>query len=191
LSLPLGRPPHRPARPARLGRAGSLELGDERFRMFEVGGDGPLILLAGGWLGRASHWRPLLQWLGEREQRAVALDLPGLGHRAAKGSVFDQTNEVIGAALRQLAEPADQGILVGHSLGAAAVAVYEGEQRDAQVAGLGLCAAGADDAVAGAAGFGPSRRGTWATSAPDAPDAGAPHGPMVVARLALCRRASR
>jgi hypothetical protein len=39
----------------------------------------PLILLAGGWLGGARHWRPMLQELAGRGQRAVALDLPGLG----------------------------------------------------------------------------------------------------------------
>jgi EmrB/QacA subfamily drug resistance transporter len=124
----------------RLARRGSLKVSAGELRTLRVDGAGTLLVFVAGWRRDARFWRGLLEGLGERGQRAVALDLPGLGHPAGEGSLFDQCNEALGEALDQLVDPPDRVILVGHSMGGAAVAIYARERQDPRVAGVTLVA---------------------------------------------------
>ena len=95
-----------------------LELSGHVTRALELEGDGPGIVLLHGWGDSADTWRPLLAELGARGRRAIAVDLPGLGHatKLAQGPVLPQLD----AFAAELVETWADGrpvVVAGNSLG--------------------------------------------------------------------------
>src|SRR5204863_10196337 len=80
-----------------------LELGGFATRALELEGTGPPLVLLHGFADSADTWRLVLAELGRREQRALALDLPGFATAAPlrrEGSVLDQLDAFTADAVR-------------------------------------------------------------------------------------------
>ena len=116
----------------------SLKVDGYRTRALELEGDGPPVLLLHGYGDSADTWRPVLAALGMRDQRALAVDLPGYGlaSRLGPGAVLPQLDAFAGALVERLAEEVGEPVVVvGNSLGGA-VALRAGERADLPIAGL-------------------------------------------------------
>jgi pimeloyl-ACP methyl ester carboxylesterase len=94
-----------------------------RTRELAVAGSGPIVLLAHGFGDAADTWRPVLKFLHDAGQAAVAVDLPGFGHadELAAGELLPQLDAFAAAAMRANAG-AKGVVVVGNSLGAAVAA---------------------------------------------------------------------
>ena len=135
----------------RARRAATAAIGDARRVSFRFGlsglrwGErGPVVLMLHGWEGAAQQFRPLVAPLLAAGRQVIALDAPA--HRGSPGD--EATLMGFARALGQVAvEVRDLESVVGHSLGAAAVAIALSRGMDAQravlVAALGLPAAAA------------------------------------------------
>jgi len=86
-----------------------------RLRWF-VGGEGPSLLLLHGLGGAASNWIELAPELA-RENRVIAVDLPGHGGSSPLPALpnLEPFADRVGLVLRS--EAADPAVVVGHSLG--------------------------------------------------------------------------
>jgi len=86
-----------------------------RLRWF-VGGEGPSLLLLHGLGGAASNWIELAPELA-RENRVIAVDLPGHGGSSPLPALpnLEPFADRVGLVLRR--EAADPAVVVGHSLG--------------------------------------------------------------------------
>jgi pimeloyl-ACP methyl ester carboxylesterase len=106
-------------------------------RVLELEGDGPPLVLFHGWADSADTWRRLLDGLGRRERRAIAVDLPGFGtaDRLARDTpVMEQLDEFAHEVVAYASE-GGAPVVSGNSLGGAVslrLAVREG----AQLAGI-------------------------------------------------------
>ena len=109
-----------------------------RTRVLELEGNGPPLLLLHGYGDSADTWRPVLDALGMRDRRAVAVDLPGYG-RAARldpGAVLPQLDAFAAELVERLAEEAGEPVVVaGNSLGGA-IALRLGERAELPIAGI-------------------------------------------------------
>lgn len=87
-------------------------------RALELEGDGPPLLLLHGWADSADTWRVVLDRLGRRDRRALAVDLPGFGtaDRLERGAVLPQLDRFAEAAVEYLA-PSGGAVVAGNSLG--------------------------------------------------------------------------
>jgi pimeloyl-ACP methyl ester carboxylesterase len=85
-------------------------------RVLELEGDGPGLVLLHGWGDSADTWRPLLALLGERDRRAIAVDLPGYGHAdpLGDGPVLPQLDAFVAELIEDWGGPV---VLCGNSLG--------------------------------------------------------------------------
>lgn len=84
---------------------------------------GPVALLVHGWGGHAAQLLPLARALAQHGLRPVLLEMPAHGHSPGATSNLPQfTRAVEYAAARLQQEGHAIGVLVGHSLGASAVA---------------------------------------------------------------------
>jgi len=110
-----------------------LELGGFETRALELEGGGPPLVLLHGFADSADTWRLVLAELARREQRAVALDLPGFATAAPlrEGEpVLPQLDAFAADAIRYAAGPRDERVVVaGNSLGGA-LALRAGERDD-------------------------------------------------------------
>ncbi|HEU4657228.1 MAG TPA: alpha/beta fold hydrolase [Capillimicrobium sp.] len=99
-----------------------LELDGFATRALELEGDGPPLLLLHGYADSADTWRRLLDRLGARGRRALAVDLPGFGAAdplRPGEPVLEQLDRFAAAALRLLIEESggEPAIVAGNSLG--------------------------------------------------------------------------
>jgi pimeloyl-ACP methyl ester carboxylesterase len=83
-------------------------------------GDGPTVLLVHGWQGRRGQLAKIAVNLSERGYRVIAFDGPAHGSSAKKRTTLVEFSEAVQCAARQFGPL--YGI-VGHSFGAAAVAI--------------------------------------------------------------------
>jgi pimeloyl-ACP methyl ester carboxylesterase len=85
-------------------------------RALELEGDGPGVLLLHGWGDSADTWRPLLALLGERDRRALAVDLPGYGaaNELGDGPVLPQLDAFVAELAAAWGGPV---VICGNSLG--------------------------------------------------------------------------
>ena len=114
-------------------------------RVLELEGDGPGVVLLHGYGDSADTWRPLLDALGRRERRAIAVDLPGFGAASAlgPGAILPQYDAFAGALIAEWAE-AGEVVLAGNSLGGV-VCMRAAERADLPVAGvMAIAPAGLD-----------------------------------------------
>jgi pimeloyl-ACP methyl ester carboxylesterase len=106
-----------------------LELAGFETRALELEGSGPPVVLLHGFADSADTWRLVLAALAAREQRAVALDLPGFATAdpLREGeSVLAQLDAFTADAVRYAGEGA---LVAGNSLGGA-LALRAGERAD-------------------------------------------------------------
>src|SRR3954452_14921828 len=106
-------------------------------RALEVPGTGPGIVLLHGWSNSADTWRPLLNELGARGRKAIAVDLPGFGEATplAPGAVLPQL-DACAADLVSLWAEQEPVVVAGNSLGgclALRLAEHPGELKLAGV----------------------------------------------------------
>jgi pimeloyl-ACP methyl ester carboxylesterase len=87
-------------------------------RVLELEGDGPPLVLLHGYADSADTWRHVLDRLGRRDRRAVAVDLPGFATAdpLRAGRVLPQLDRFVAAVVRHTAGDG-QAVLAGNSLG--------------------------------------------------------------------------
>ena len=115
-----------------------LDLAGFRTRALELEGDGPPVVLLHGWGDSADTWRLVLDHLGRRGRRGLAVDLPGFGTAdgLADGPMLPQLDAFCEAAVRYSAgADAADVVLAGNSLGGC-LALRAGERDDVPLAGI-------------------------------------------------------
>jgi pimeloyl-ACP methyl ester carboxylesterase len=116
-----------------------LELAGFETRALELEGSGPPLVLLHGFSDSADTWRLLLERLGRREQRALALDLPGFATASPldpKRGVLEQLDAFTAAAVRHAAGSRGQRVVIaGNSLGGVC-ALRAGESRELPLRGV-------------------------------------------------------
>ena len=105
-------------------------------RALELEGDGPPIVLLHGWGDSADTWRLVLDQLGRRGRRALAVDLPGFGtaDQLGDGPMLPQLDAFCDAAIEHLADDGHV-VLAGNSLGGC-LALRAGEREALPLAGI-------------------------------------------------------
>jgi pimeloyl-ACP methyl ester carboxylesterase len=96
--------------------------------------DGPPIILGHGWTESLQFWIYQIRALSERGFRVIAYDLRGHGESdAAAGEDYsvDRFGEDLEAVLAHALAPDQRAVIVGHSLGAMAIAAWA-EHHDVQ-----------------------------------------------------------
>ncbi len=96
-------------------------------------GAGPMVLLAHGWAGSAADMAPLAGALAEAGYRAVFLELPGHGDDGRRHTSMAEWLRALRGIVGLLGQPY---AVVGHSMGAAAVALALDEGVEARGAVL-------------------------------------------------------
>jgi pimeloyl-ACP methyl ester carboxylesterase len=115
-----------------------IEVDGYRSRALEIEGDGPGLVLFHGYGDSADTWRPLLDVLAHRGQRAIAVDMPGFGQasRLGPGAVLPQLDAFAGALVERVAEEAGRGVIAaGNSLGGV-VSLRLAERADLPLLGV-------------------------------------------------------
>ncbi|HVE69122.1 MAG TPA: alpha/beta fold hydrolase [Solirubrobacteraceae bacterium] len=87
-------------------------------RVLELEGEGPPLVLLHGYADSADTWRHVLDLLGRRDRRAVAVDLPGFAtaDRLRDGKVLPQLDRFVSAVVTATAGDG-RAVLAGNSLG--------------------------------------------------------------------------
>ena len=99
-----------------------LSVAGSETRAVGLEGEGPPLVLLHGWSDSADTWRPLLERLARRGQRAVAVDMPGFGtasHLDTAEAVLPQLDRFLRSALVRFAGE-ERAVVVGNSLGGCA-----------------------------------------------------------------------
>src|SRR4051794_19180224 len=112
-----------------------LTLAGFETRALELEGGGPPLVLLHGFSDSADTWRLVLDRLGRREQRAVALDLPGFAAAAPldpKRPVLEQLDAFTAAAV---AYAGDGAVVAGNSLGGVC-AIRAAQREDLALRGV-------------------------------------------------------
>lgn len=116
-----------------------FELAGFGTRALELEGGGPPLLLLHGFADSADTWRGTLALLARREQRALALDLPGFasaGRLSPHAPVLAQLDAFVAAAVRHAAgEGGEPVVVAGNSLGGC-LALRAGERDYLPLRGL-------------------------------------------------------
>jgi pimeloyl-ACP methyl ester carboxylesterase len=102
-----------------LGKVDTLDFDEEKLHA-NVWGDGPTVLLVHGWQGRRSQLTKIALDLSQQGYRVVAFDGPAHGSSVKKRTTLVEFSEAVQSAARQFGP---LHAIVGHSFGAAAVAI--------------------------------------------------------------------
>ena len=115
--------------------------------------DGPTLVLAHGWTEQLSFWGPVIEVLSGRGMRLVAYDLRGHGRSApAAGRDYslERFGEDVEAVLAAGTREGERAIVVGHSLGAMAIAAWaEHHDVHAHASAAALVNTGLGDLISG------------------------------------------
>lgn len=103
-----------------LGKSETLHFDGEKLAATVWGNEGPAVLLVHGWQGRRSQLVKIAVDLAEKGYRVITFDGPAHGSSAKKRTTLVEFSEAVAHADRQFGPL--HGI-VGHSFGAAAVAI--------------------------------------------------------------------
>lgn len=87
------------------------------------------VLLLHGWESNAARWEPLIEKLIGQGKRVLAVDAPA--HGASSGKLFNMLQ--YSRVLALLVEELEPNVVVGHSIGGGAVALYLYEHPDTPV----------------------------------------------------------
>ena len=101
-----------------------LQVGKDQIQVYEWGTGSRTVLIVHGWGSRASRFAPLASALMGRGWRVLALDAPGHGRSPGRRSSLPQFTAATDAVATQLG-PVQA--LIGHSLGALAIACQRAE----------------------------------------------------------------
>jgi pimeloyl-ACP methyl ester carboxylesterase len=100
-----------------------LGAGEDAFLVYEWGAEGPTALILHGWGSSAARFTRLAQALQDSGWRVLALDAPGHGASPGKSSSLPQFMASLDATAAHYGRP---NALIGHSLGALAIACHHG-----------------------------------------------------------------
>ena len=105
-------------------------------RVLELEGEGPPLVLLHGYADSADTWRHVLDRLGRRDRRAVAVDLPGFARaeRLRDGAVLPQLDRFVAAVAEDTAGDAE-AVVAGNSLGGC-LALRAAQERKVPLAGV-------------------------------------------------------
>ena len=116
-----------------------LEVAGYRTRVLELEGEGAPLLLVHGFSDSADTWRRVLDRLGRRGRRALAVDLPGFGAAdplVGGRPILEQYDAFAADLITRLAEEHDAPVVVsGNSLGGV-VALRAAEDPELPLAGV-------------------------------------------------------
>lgn len=118
-------------------RTWKLRLEGEDLRVYEWSGGTRLAILAHGWGSHVPRFAPLIEALRAAGYRVVAFDAPGHGQSTGRRSSLPQFGAALAAVL---AHTGPAQLMVGHSLGALAIALAVGDGRVAMPEALVLIA---------------------------------------------------
>lgn len=106
-------------------------------RLLELEGDGPAVVLLHGYADSADTWRHVLDLLGRRDRRAVAVDLPGFAtaDRLRNGRVLPQLDRFVAAVVADFAGEEGEALVAGNSLGGC-LALRAAQRDDLPLAGV-------------------------------------------------------
>jgi pimeloyl-ACP methyl ester carboxylesterase len=129
------RRPLRPEDAAILARARREQLGsgEDAFLVYEWPNSGPTAVILHGWGSSAARFTLMAQALHERGWRVLALDAPGHGASPGNGSSLPQFMAGLDATAARCGRP---DVLIGHSLGALAIACLHADGPPAWAGGL-------------------------------------------------------
>lgn len=115
-----------------------LEVDGYSTRALEIEGDGPGLVLLHGFGDSADTWRPLLDVLAHRGQRALAVDLPGFGaaSRPGPGALLPQYDAFAGALVERVSGEVGGRVAVGGNSLGGVVALRAAERADLPLAGV-------------------------------------------------------
>lgn len=115
-----------------------LDVDGYETRVLELEGEGPGLVLFHGFGDSADTWRPLLDVLGRRNQRALAVDLPGFGaaSRLGPGAVLPQLDAFAGALVEWVAQETGERVIAGGNSLGGVVSLRLAERADLPVAGV-------------------------------------------------------
>lgn len=115
-----------------------LEVDGYATRVLELEGDGPGLILFHGFGDSADTWRPLLDVLGRRGQRVLAVDLPGFGaaSRLGPGAILPQLDAFAGGLVELVAAESGREVIVGGNSLGGVVSLRLGERADLPLAGV-------------------------------------------------------
>jgi pimeloyl-ACP methyl ester carboxylesterase len=103
-----------------VGKEDSLYFDKEQLAATVWAGEGPTVLLVHGWQGRRSQLVKIAVELSRKGYRVVTFDGPAHGSSAKKRTTLVEFSEAVESAAKQFGP---LHALVGHSFGAAAVAI--------------------------------------------------------------------
>jgi pimeloyl-ACP methyl ester carboxylesterase len=114
-----------------------VELAGHETRVLELEGRGAPIVLLHGYADSADTWRLVLDRLARENRRALAFDLPGFGTATPlrDGSVLEQLDAFVRAAVLEAAVEGDRVVVAGNSLGGC-LALRAGEDGELPLAGV-------------------------------------------------------
>lgn len=115
-----------------------LEVDGYTTRALELEGEGPGLVLFHGYGDSADTWRPVLDVLAHRNQRALAVDLPGFGaaSRLGPGAVLPQLDAFAGALVQRVSAEAGGRVVAGGNSVGGVVALRLAERADLPLAGV-------------------------------------------------------
>jgi pimeloyl-ACP methyl ester carboxylesterase len=98
----------------------TFEYKNEKFKTYRWQGDDQIILLVHGWESNASRWKKLLPYLKPLGKTIIAIDAPA--HGLSEGSEFNAPKYA--EFINIVSQRYQPKILIGHSIGGAAIAFY-------------------------------------------------------------------
>jgi len=118
----------------------TLKYKDENFQTYIWQGNQDVILLVHGWESNASRWKKLLPHLKQSGKTIVAIDAPA--HGLSDGKEFNAPHYA--EFINVLAQQHQPKIIIGHSIGGAAITFYLNKYKNPAVEKVILLGAPSD-----------------------------------------------
>ncbi|MDN3678707.1 alpha/beta hydrolase [Flavobacterium paronense] len=118
----------------------TFECQNEKFQTYIWHGNDEIILLVHGWESNASRWKKLLLYLKPLGKTIIAIDAPA--HGLSDGKEFNAPKYA--EYLHVLIQKYQPKIIIGHSIGGAAIAYYLNKYQNTEIEKIVLLGAPSD-----------------------------------------------
>jgi pimeloyl-ACP methyl ester carboxylesterase len=118
----------------------TFQYNDENFHTYIWKGNDEIILLVHGWESNASRWKKLLHHLKPLGKTIIAIDAPA--HGLSEGKEFNAPKYA--ECINVLTQKYQPEIVIGHSVGGAAIAFYLNKYQNPQIEKVVLLGAPSD-----------------------------------------------